>query len=82
VKQTAATGEVGDFLTARDSGRDAKRVDVPVLSVVGDHDTFFIDPTERYRTVPAEPAAYPAQPSGRREGDSRGRSRPRTAAQR
>ncbi|QQM38123.1 hypothetical protein [Streptomyces liliifuscus] len=27
-----------------------------------DHDTFFIDPADRDRTVAAEPAAYPADP--------------------
>ncbi|MGI3225142.1 hypothetical protein ACRJ4B_15695 [Streptomyces sp. GTA36] len=64
MKQTAAAGEVGDFLTARDSGRYAKGVDVSVLSVVGDHDTFSIDPADRDRTVAAEPAAYPASPRG------------------
>ncbi|GHB92548.1 hypothetical protein GCM10010306_104570 [Streptomyces umbrinus] len=33
-----------------------------MLSVVGDHDTFFIDPADHDRTVAAEPAAYPASP--------------------
>ncbi|MER7685743.1 alpha/beta fold hydrolase [Streptomyces sp. NPDC097610] len=62
VKQTATEGEVSDFTQEQSAGHFAKGVVVPVLSVVGEHDTFFFDPADRDRTVAAEPAAYPASP--------------------
>lgn len=62
MKQTATEGEVSDFTEEQSAGHFAKDVVVPVLSVVGEHDTFFFDPADRDRTVAAEPAAYPASP--------------------
>ncbi|QHC23216.1 alpha/beta hydrolase [Streptomyces sp. GS7] len=61
-KQTITPGESGDFMTEQNQGRFAKGVNVPVLSVVGEHDTFYFDPADRDKTVAAEPAAYPASP--------------------
>ncbi|WP_158709330.1 MULTISPECIES: alpha/beta hydrolase [unclassified Streptomyces] len=61
-KQTATPGEVADFQTEANSAAFGRRVDVPVLSVVGEHDTFFFDPDQRDEAVAAEPRSYPASP--------------------
>ncbi|MFK0113051.1 alpha/beta hydrolase [Streptomyces sp. NPDC091217] len=61
-KQTTTVGEATDFLAEQSKGIYSKSVNVPVLSMIGDHDVFFFNPTDRDTAVAAEPKFYPASP--------------------
>jgi len=61
-KQTATWGEIADFQTESTKDVFGKQVAVPVLSVIGDHDTFFFNPDQRDQAVAAEPRSFPASP--------------------
>lgn len=62
IKQTTTTGEITDFGAEQYKNVFAKNVNVPVLSVVGEHDSFFFDPANLDKAVAAEPASYPGSP--------------------
>ncbi|MEU9891872.1 alpha/beta hydrolase [Sphaerisporangium sp. NPDC051011] len=61
-KQTATMGEIVDFQAESNNDVFGKHVSVPVLSVIGGHDTFFFNPDQRDKAIAAEPKSYPASP--------------------
>ncbi|MBL1116437.1 alpha/beta hydrolase [Streptomyces sp. 110] len=63
VKQIATVGEFTSFSDEQSNDTYGKKVDVPVLSLVGQHDGLFFDPTDLSKTLTAETAAYPASPA-------------------
>src|SRR5207248_4508918 len=62
VKQITTQGEFTAFGDEQGNDTYGKNVNVPLLSLVGQHDTLYFDPADLNKTVSAEPAAYPASP--------------------
>jgi pimeloyl-ACP methyl ester carboxylesterase len=61
-KQTATIGEFTSFGDEQSNDAYGKSVDVPLLSLVGQHDGLYFDPSDLDKTLKAETAAYPASP--------------------
>ncbi|MFD4350347.1 alpha/beta hydrolase [Streptomyces coelicoflavus] len=62
VKQIATPGEFTSFGDEVNDDTYGKNVNVPVLSLVGQHDGLYFDPADLNTTLKAETAAYPASP--------------------
>jgi pimeloyl-ACP methyl ester carboxylesterase len=62
VKQIATLGEFTSFGDEQSDGTYGKKVNVPVLSLVGRHDGLYFDPADLNTTLKAETGAYPASP--------------------
>ena len=60
VKQITTAGEFAAFGDEQNNDTYGKNVAAPVLSLVGEHDGLYFDPSDLAKTLSAEPAAYPA----------------------
>ncbi len=61
-KQITTPGEFAAFGDEQHNDTYGENVDVPILSLVGEHDGLYFDPADLAKTISAEPAAYPASP--------------------
>ncbi|KUN89279.1 alpha/beta hydrolase [Streptomyces griseoruber] len=62
VKQITTQGEFTAFGDELINDTFGKNVDVPVLSLVGEHDGLFFDPADLKKALAAEPASYGSSP--------------------
>lgn len=62
IKQTTTMPEITDFLNEQNNQVYSRKVTVPVLTVVGEHDYFWFEPTTRGKAIAEEPGAYPGSP--------------------